>query len=205
MIGTQPAERTLEADLRNASCGPSRGEAAARRSCRTSPNSGPARSRSDGPATWRSSPPPDGACGPMRPNGHKFIIGLQPAEERRERTCGTRAAGLRCREAAARRSLRDRFCLQQARNRRFSPSYFAANSTAQQSAARSRPRAEGCILALLESRPVRSAAGCCGFVEAANSEFNIQNYEIGAQPAECAQVRQRTAGLRRREAAARRS
>ena len=49
--------------------------------------------------------------------------------------------------------LRDRFCLRAARNRRLSPSYFAANPTAQQSAARSRPRAEGCNLALLESRP----------------------------------------------------
>ena len=34
-----------------------------------------------------------------------------------------------------------------------------SSSVAQRPAARSRPRAEGCILALLESRPVRSAAG----------------------------------------------
>ena len=37
--------------------------------------------------------------------------------------------------------------------------WLVANSTSETSAARSRPRAEGCNLALLESKPVRSAAG----------------------------------------------
>ena len=36
---------------------------------------------------------------------------------------------------------------------------FVANSIPEGSAARSRPLAEGCNLALLESKPIRSAAG----------------------------------------------
>ena len=53
---------THDADLRDASGGPSPGEAAARRSLwdRTLQQ---ARSRADGPATIRSSPPPGGGCG----------------------------------------------------------------------------------------------------------------------------------------------
>ena len=83
----------------------------------------------------------------------------------RAAACGGRArlqgvAGLRRWEAAARRSLRDRFCLRPARSCRFSPSYFAAYSTAQQSAARNRPRAEGCIFASRRSARASPPLGC---------------------------------------------
>ena len=58
-----------------------------------------------------------------------------------------------------------------------------------------------------ESGPSRgeAAARCALRAQIQNSIFKIQNYALGLQPAERTPVRQRTAGLRRREAAARRS
>ena len=50
-----------------------------------------------------------------------------------------------------------------------------------------------------------AAARCALRAQIQNSIFKIQNYALGLQPAERAPVRQRTASLRRREAAARRS
>ena len=85
-------KRTRDAGLRAAKLRPAR-------SWQTDPNSRQARSRADGPATERSSPPPGGGCGLLRPFGRKCIIqnwrdlssifGSQPAEVRTTiRSCG---------------------------------------------------------------------------------------------------------------------
>ena len=59
-FGSQPAEvRKFRYELRASAAGRLRPA----RSWRTVPNSRPARSRADGPATDRSSPPPGGGCG----------------------------------------------------------------------------------------------------------------------------------------------
>jgi len=94
-------------------------------------------------ATPRSSgPPPGGGCGPLRLHrSRKFKIQYSKL-------------GALC-------LLGRKFLFQNSRFKQLSvlAEVLSASSVAQRPAARSRPRAEGCNLALLESRPLRSAAG----------------------------------------------
>ena len=69
-------------------------------------------------------------------------------------------------EAAARRSLRDRFCLREACSRWSWCKYLSVKSVAVRPAARSRPRAEGCNSRsagpLMHARPLGCGAACEG-------------------------------------------
>ena len=138
-------------------------------------------------------PPPPGGCGP--PIAARLIRHNKPAVERmglHERTCWTRKCSPPPGGGCGMRRL-----LYEAANSKFKIQNSGLQNRAAACEGRARAVSEWRAFAGRSCGPLRHL----GAIH--NSIFKIQNYKLGVQPAECTQVRLRTAGLRRPQVAAR--